>query len=215
MRNDMWVFDLPDETLLPFEGSGIETGWELTLSKVGNANGFDSLTDILITFDMRASYSALLAEQHVFALPNTANRSLLISAKTMNPGSLAKFRKDGGLLTLEIDAAKLARNTNETSRKTLNFILVAPGIDDGAFSATFLCKNPALSEEITFEKGIALSNAGVLADGNAGVPLPLNTFVGLDTDQTFTILIDADKNPGTNFALLTDLMMVTEYEATF
>jgi hypothetical protein len=44
MREDMWVYDLPDETLLPFEGSGIETAWELTLSPIGNANGFDAMT---------------------------------------------------------------------------------------------------------------------------------------------------------------------------
>ena len=140
MRNDMWVFDLPDETLLPFEGSGIETVWELMLSKIGNANGFESLTDILITFDMRASYSSFLEAQHIAALPNVANRSLLVSAKTMNPGALAKFRKDGGQLTLDFDLAKLARNTNETARKTLNLIIVAVGVDDAPFTATFSSK---------------------------------------------------------------------------
>lgn len=95
MREDMWVFDLPQETLLPFEGSGIETIWELMLSKVGNANGFDSMIDLLITFDMRASYSALLEKQHIAALPTTTNRSLLLSAKAGNAAALAKFRKQG------------------------------------------------------------------------------------------------------------------------
>jgi hypothetical protein len=214
MRNDMWVFDLPDETLLPFEGSGIETVWELMLSKIGNANGFGSLTDILITFDMRASYSASLEKQHIAALPNSANRSLLVSAKTMNPGALAAFRMDGGQVTLEVDLAKLARNTNETARKTLNFILVAIGVDDAPFTALFLSENPVHNEAITFDKGVALSNAGVLADGNVGVPLPLTTFVGLDVDQVFTLLIDADANPGTDFTNLSEVLLIAEYEAT-
>lgn len=215
MRNDMWVFDLPDETLLPFEGSGIETVWELMLPKIGNANGFGSLTDILITFDMRASYSAFLEKQHLAALPNSANRSLFISAKTMNPGALAKFRQDGGKLTLDIDLARLARNANETARKTLNFVVVAVGVDDAPFTATFSSENPAQSEDVTLENGVALSNAGVLADGNAGVPLPLNTFVGLDVDQVFTLLIDADANPGTDFTNLSEVLLLAEYEATF
>jgi hypothetical protein len=34
------------------------------LSKINNANSFESLTDVLITFDMRASYSASLQAQH-------------------------------------------------------------------------------------------------------------------------------------------------------
>ena len=157
MRDDMWVFDLPDETLLPFEGSGIETIWELMLSKIGNANGFDSMTDLLITFDMRASYSALLEKQHLAVLPNTANRSLLLSAKAGNAAPLAKFRKQGGKVTLVFDLTKLARNANETQRNTLNFVLVAVGVDDAPFTATFTSAKPAKSELITFEKGIALS----------------------------------------------------------
>jgi hypothetical protein len=200
---------------LPFEGSGIETVWELKLSKIGNANGFESMNDMLITFDMRASYSALLEKQHIATLPNSANRSLLVSAKAMNQGALAKFREDGGQVTLAFDLAKLAHNTNETQRKTLNFVLAAVGVDDAPFSATFSSANPAQSEAITFEKSVALSNAGALAGGNAGVPLPLNTFVGLDVDQTFKLLIDADANAGTDFTNLSEVLLLVEYEATF
>jgi hypothetical protein len=215
MREDMWVFDLPDETLLPFEGSGIETVWELMLSKVGNANSFESMTDMLVTFDMRASYSALLAQQHIGALPGTANRSLLASAKALNPGALAKFRTDGGTVTLLFDLAKLARNVNETQRKTLNFVLVAVGADDAAFTADFSSATPASTAMITFEKGIAMSNAGALADGNGGVALPLNTLAGLDVDQTFELVIDADANPARDLSNLQEVLLLVEYEATF
>ena len=215
LRDDMWVFDLPDETLLPFEGSGIETIWELMLSKVGNANGFDAMTDLLVTFDMRASYSALLEKEHVAALPNTASRSLLASGKALNPGAIAKFRTNGGKLTLAFDLAKLARNTNETARKTLNFVLVAVGVPDAPFTATFSGAKPAHTESITFEKGIALSNAGALADGNAGVPLPLNAFAGKNVDQIFKLVIDAAANPAVDFKHLEEVLLLVEYEATF
>ena len=210
----MWVFDLPDETLLPFEGSGLETAWELMLSKIGNANSFESMTDVLITLDMRASYSAFLEQQHIAALPNSINRSLLASAKAINPGALAKFRQDGGQVTLAFDLAKLARNSNETARKTLNFVLVAMGVDDTPFDATFSSSKPAKSEAITFKEGITLSNAGALADGNGGLPLTLNAFVGLDADQTFKLVIDADANAGSDFTHLNDVLLLAEYEAT-
>jgi hypothetical protein len=214
MREDMWVFDLPDETLLPFEGSGLETVWELMLSKIGNASSFETMTDVLITFDLRASYSAFLHPQHVAALPTSVNRSLLASAKAMNPGALAKFRQDGGEVTLAFDVARLARNASETARQTLNFVLVAVGVDDTPFDATFSSAKPVKSETVTFKGGIALSNAGPLADGNAGVPLPLNKFVGLDADQTFKLVIDADANAGTDFTRINDVLLLAEYEAT-
>jgi hypothetical protein len=215
MRNDMWVFDLPDETLLPFEGSGFETMWELMVSKAGNANGFDSMTDMLITFDMRASYSALLEKQHIAAFPASATRSLLASAKAGNPGAIAKFRKDGGTLTLAFDLAKVARNTNETSRKTLNLVIAAVGVDDAPVVVTFSSANPGQSAAITLEKGLALSNAGALAGGNAGVPLPLNVFVGLNVNQTFKLVITNAANPAVDFSNLQEVLLLVEYEASF
>ena len=213
LRNDMWVFDLPDETLLPFEGSGIETTWELALSKAGNVNGFASLTDVFLTFDMRANYSATLAQQHLADMPTTVSRSLLVSAKTVNPGALAAFRKDGGQVVLEFDLGKLARNANETARKLLNLIVVAVGTDDAPFTATFSAPNPALNQAIDFDHGVALSNAGVLAGGNGGVPLPLTAFVGADVDQVFTLALDADANPGAGLSRLHEVLLMVEYEA--
>lgn len=213
MRNDMWVFDLPDETLLPFEGSGIESVWDLMLSKAGNTSGFESLTDVFITFDMRASYSAHLAQEHITAMPTSTTRSILLSAKAANPGALAKFRKDGGTVKLSFDLKTLARNPNEKQRKTLNFALAAVGVESASFTATFSSANPGQDEDITFEKALALSNAGVLAGGNGGVALPLNTFVGVDFDQTFELEIDADANPAADFTRIADVLMLAEYSA--
>jgi hypothetical protein len=170
---------------------------------------------MLITFDMRASYSAFLEKEHIAAFPNSANRSLLVSANANNPGALAKFRKQGGKVTLAFDLAKAARNTNETARKALNFVLIAVGAEDAAFNATFSARTPATTATIQFEKGIALSNAGALADGNGGVPLPLNAFAGLKVDQVFKLEIDAVANPGSNFKNLREVMLLAEYEATF
>ena len=215
MREDMWVFDLPDETLLPFEGSGIETVWELMLPKVGNINSFESITDVMITFDMRASYSAALRAQHLAAPAASANRSALVSANTMNPGALADFRINGGVVSLDFDLAKATFNANEVARTSMNIVLMAVGLKNLPFDAAFISTNPAASEVITFEKGVALSNAGALADGNGGVALPLNTFTGIDANQTFRLEIDANANVGVDFTTLTEVMLLVEYQADF
>ena len=74
MQGDMWVYDLPDETLLPFEGSGIETAYKISLSRLGDAAGLENLTDVLLTFDMRASYAATLDARHKAELARFAEK---------------------------------------------------------------------------------------------------------------------------------------------
>jgi hypothetical protein len=140
---------------------------------------------------------------------------MLVSANANNPGALAKFREHGGKVTLAFDLAKAARNTNETARKALNFVVIAVGAEDAAFNATFSSKTPSTTATIQFEKGIVLSNAGALADGNGGVPLPLNVFAGLNVDQVFKLKTDTAANPGSNFKNLREVMLLVEYEATF
>ena len=215
MREDMWVFDLPDETLLPFEGSGIETMWELSLPRTGNSNSFESITDVMITFDMRASYSAELRSAQMSALVPSANRSVLLSANASNPGALAEFRRNGGVVSLDFDLAAATFNASELARSTLNIVVMAVGMRAVPFAGTFRSPTPALTEMVSFDGGVALSNAGALADGNAGIPLPLNTFVGVDTNQTFTLDIDADANAGIDFSALSEVMLLVEYRADF
>ena len=213
MRNDMWVFDLPDETLLPFEGSGIETVWELMLSKVGNANGFESLTDVFITFDMRASYSAHSGRQHIAAHADlTTKIAPAVSAKAVNPGVLAKFRDDGGTVTLLFDLAKLARNpTRRSARRS-----ISRSPPSASTTRRSLRRSPPripAGREITFEKGSRCRMPASLPAATAALPLPLNTFVGLDLDQTFELDIDADANPAADFTRIADVLMLAEYSA--
>jgi hypothetical protein len=215
MREDMWVFDLPDETLLPFEGSGIETEWELMLATRGNAEGLSALTDILFTFDMRASYSATLRAQHLAAVPATMPRSLLASGRALNPGIIASFATSGGVLALDFDLAPLLKNPADLQRTVKQLVVIAVGVDDAPIAATFASTTPAQSMAITLEKGVALSNAGVLADGNAGVPLPLTNFVEIDVGQRFALTIDDALNPGVDFSALSEVLLLVEYEATF
>jgi hypothetical protein len=214
MHDDMWVFDLPDETLLPFEGSGFETIWELKLPKQGNATGLEAMTDVFLTFDMRASYSAALEQAQLASLPNSSARSLLMSANAGNPGVLAKFRKDGGAAHVQFDLAAAAFNPNETSHTLTNLVLIAVGLD-APFDAEFRSASPAQVQAIGFDEGLAASNDGVLAGGNGGTPLPLNTFAGMDADQIFTLKLDEAANPGVDVRQIRDLLLLADYKVAF
>lgn len=79
----------------------------------------------------------------------------------------------------------------------------------------FSSASPGQNEEITFEKTLAVSNASALADGNGGVPLPLNAFVGIDLDQTFELQIDADANPAGALMRIADVLLLAEYGANY
>ncbi|OCK73953.1 carbohydrate-binding module family 12 protein [Lepidopterella palustris CBS 459.81] len=58
--SDAMTYGLPGKTLMQFEGSGIETIWNVEFSDSGAPTGFASLADLLITFDMQARYSSIL-----------------------------------------------------------------------------------------------------------------------------------------------------------
>jgi hypothetical protein len=213
MRGDMLVYDLPDETLLPFEGSGIETAWEFSLSRLGGAAGLENLTDVLLTFDMRASYSAALDAAHRAALPASLNNAVLISGKAQNPGVVRQFKKDGGLLALTFRPFLAAANSLETMRTVTFLALMLSGVEQSPVAASLSADVDGLLVNFDLTDGIALSNAGFLAAANGGVPLPLNGLTGISFDQRFTLTIDAGMNPGVDFSALYDVQMLVEYEA--
>jgi len=57
--NDYGVFNLQGENTqyLPFEGSGVETGWELVMEKAANPFDYRSIADVLVTIEYESQYS--------------------------------------------------------------------------------------------------------------------------------------------------------------
>ena len=213
MRGDMWVYDLPDETLLPFEGSGVETAWELSLSRLGDATSLENLTDVLLTFDMRANYSAVLDAAHKATMPASLKKAVLISGRVQNPGEVTRFKKEGGVLTLTFRPAQAAKNSVEKVR-TVSFIsLMLSSVEQLLVSASLSADTDGLVTNFDLTNGVAMTNAGFLAGANGGVPLPLNALTGISADQPFTLTIDAGANPGVDFSKLYDVQMCVEYEA--
>ena len=53
----VFALDPQPEMLLPFEGSGVETSWELLLPKAANPFDYGSISDVMLTVDYTALYS--------------------------------------------------------------------------------------------------------------------------------------------------------------
>lgn len=213
LRDDMLVYDLPDETLLPFEGSGIETTWEVSLSRIGQAQSLENLTDVLVTFDMRASYSVTLDAIHQEQLPTTLKKSVLISGKRQNTGKIAEFKSSGGILTLTFQPALAAANSIEKTRTITFLAVILSGVKQSSVFMALTALTDGITASINLENGIALSNNDFLNGSNRGVPLPLNVLTGISGDQSFVLTLDPANNAGVNFSELYDVQILMEYTA--
>ena len=121
----------PGEQLLPFEGSGFTTTWSLGLPKEANAATLDRVTDVRLTFELRAAYDAQRSASHAPAVPGS--RSMFVSALAVDPKGLATLRKPAtATAKLSFDLPGLAVPRNCTIS---NIALVLPGVEGGNISA--------------------------------------------------------------------------------
>jgi hypothetical protein len=79
--------DLQPELLLPFEGSGVDTTWELRMPKAANAFDFRTIADVQIAIDYTALYSPDYAAAVTGQLPTTMSNSIGFSLRNDFPDS--------------------------------------------------------------------------------------------------------------------------------
>ncbi|MBO0868514.1 MAG: hypothetical protein J2P15_08105 [Micromonosporaceae bacterium] len=73
--NGVFTTDLQPDMLLPFEGSGVDTTWEVLLPKAANPFDFRSISDVLLTIDYTALYDVNYQSQVVRQLNANRGRS--------------------------------------------------------------------------------------------------------------------------------------------
>ncbi|MGH7082557.1 MAG: hypothetical protein ACREFV_08825, partial [Acetobacteraceae bacterium] len=188
LHQDLWVYGLPGEALLQFEGSGIETDWELEFPMATNPKGFRSLADVLITCDMNATYSQALAARTAEAPPVPVARSIVLAASVWDPAGLASLRAEGEPARIRFDLAKLALPLAEQNRAVANLALLAVGATKLVYSATLDAEGSGVPAAFDVTDGLALSNAGPLL--GTAQKLPLNAMVGLPLDQAFVLWVE-------------------------
>jgi hypothetical protein len=210
----MQVYGLPDEALLAFEGSGVETVWELTLPAIANDLSLDEISDIELTFDVRAHYSPQLRQTHLDSMPTSVRRLTFFSARAFAPAGLEALRDPAQQsATIEFDVPAIGRLPRpEANRKLRNVVVMLPGSEAVGVDATFGPQGlPAV--QVSFADGVVYSNAEPLSEaGSQAPPSPLNVLVGGDVDTTFQLAIakngDADALAGVE-----DVLLGIEYTA--
>jgi tetratricopeptide (TPR) repeat protein len=213
LQNDMAVYSLPNETLLTFEGSALETFWEIHLPSAANTFGYDGIADVLMTFDLWAQYSPGLSAKHLANMPKSMRRWIVLSGKRDHPDAIKELRGVASTVTINFDVGALRLPTRETNRKVKNIAVffVSPTAID--VDAQFSVIDPATSVNIAFKQGIAMSNVPPATSGPVPPPLPLNALTDIAADQRFALSIDKTQNQGVDFSGVTDVVLGIEYEA--
>ena len=214
LADDMQVYGLPDEALLAFEGSGVETLWELTLPAIANDLSLDDIADVELTFDVRAHYSAQLRETHLQSIPTSVRRLTFFSARAFAPAGLDALRDPAQQsAAIEFDVPAIGRLPRpEANRKLRNVVVMLPGREAFDFDATFAPQGlPAV--QVSFADSVAYSNAEPLTEaGSQTPPSPLNVLVGGNVDTTFQLAIAKNGNADA-FAGVEDVLLGIEYTA--
>ena len=212
LHDDLFVYGLPGETLLQFEGSGFETDWELEFPVLANPKGFRSVADVIITFDSNASYSDAVAAKQAALLPADAPRAIMLSASNTDPKGLGTLKAVAGNARITFDLTKLALALQETKRTVSNIAVIFVGKTEKIYDATLTAAKSAKTAAFTVDAGIASSNAGPLLGTNP--PLPLNDLVGLNLGQPFVLEIDR-AGVADEMSRLYDVVLYLEYTAKF
>jgi Tc toxin complex TcA C-terminal TcB-binding domain len=212
LEKDLAVYGLPNESLLAFEGSSVETFWELSFPPAANPNGLDGLADVLLTFDLFADFASERYGADLAALPTKTRKWVLVSAAQY----AAAVDLAGAAQNVKVayDMRRVKLPQHEKTRKIKNIALMVITPDELDFKAKLASVNPATSLPVEFKNGFAISS---LQPDPLLPPLPaypLNAFADQDPEQTFTLSISKAANPGVNFSRVTDVVLALEYEAS-
>lgn len=77
----VFELDMQSDLLQPFEGTGVDTSWLLELPRAANTFDFDSLMDVVISFDYTALSSADLRERVIKTLPRETAGDRVLSVR--------------------------------------------------------------------------------------------------------------------------------------
>lgn len=213
LRDDLDVYGLPDETLLPFEGSAAESFWELEFPAAGNKASLDSLLDVEITFDLRAQFDPRQRSLDLASMPDTIRHWTLLSAAVLDPGAAGDLQGPAVNVTINLPVHRLALPAQERNRKLTNVAVFAVDPGRQTFGATLDAVDSGTSVPLVLADGYA---ASTLSPDPGAQPLPsapLDVMAGETADQAFRLTIDKASSPGVDFADIRDVVVALEYAA--
>src|SRR5262245_65564057 len=90
------------ETLLNFEGSRRESWWQIEFPRAANRQGFDDITDVLVTFDLTSSYAPELYATHIKKAPTQVQNFVMFSAYALAPQAIGEAQTNHGQITIPL-----------------------------------------------------------------------------------------------------------------
>ncbi|RJG15630.1 hypothetical protein [Paenibacillus thiaminolyticus] len=166
--------------------------------------GLCRVTDVLLTFDLQAYYDAGRTDNA--PAPAPASRSLFVSALSVDTDGLSTLRNPPPTAKVSFALNKLPLPGHG---KVTNLAVLLPGVDGGKFDAKLRIGTAVTTFQI--EDGIAMSNLGVLSDGNPANALPLNAATGGSPARAVDLEIKKG-NDSNRLAAARDVLLWVEYD---
>ena len=212
---DRQIFGLPGSSLMQFEGSGINTIWNLEFPPAGNPSGLTDLADVLITFDLRAQFAPGLYQTQSAGMPSAITRSIVVSALNQGLSGLPDLVGTPSKTSISFDVTAIGLPPQEKGRTINNLAVLLIGLKSpSSVKATVTAATSSQSAAVTLTNGVAFSNAPPITDSGSSVALsPLNVFATVSADQTFSVEIDKTENSGVNFSTIRDALLYVDYTA--
>ncbi|MBN2443599.1 MAG: hypothetical protein JXJ04_19725 [Spirochaetales bacterium] len=210
-EKDMALYGLPEKVLLPFEGSGIETYWTLTLPPAANPGMMDSIADVIITFETYAQFSPGTKKTITETTEGKSSHLSLFSVSQLNEETFNDFKTNlDNTIRFDITDSHFppTKNAYEVENVFILFIGDNPQIEGTLWNAS-------LSSPVNFttEDGLAFSNTIDPSDPAADgiTPSPLNSLTGSEPRTRWAITIDPGANPDMEREMVEDMIFGVEY----
>jgi hypothetical protein len=213
---DREIYGLPGNALMQFEGSGLQSQWTMEFPAAANQSGLLDVVDVLITFDLRAQYSAILHQSPAAASPGAVDRFILISAFKLGLEGLEDLREGRPRAKLLFDLTTLGLPPLEKSRTINNLAVLVCGAEgtEPIQAKVAVTLPQTVTIPVSMPKGVAFSNRPPITDPQSTVPpSPLNGLGGIKADQTISVTIDRIDNTDIDFGNVRDVLLGVDYTA--
>ncbi len=212
LKDDMAIYGLPGESLMPFEGSGIDTLWELEMPPAANPGSLAALADISVTFRLNSRFSVARRNELAAIIP-TISRSVLFAAKQSFSSQFQAFVSGQASITFGVTPDLLP--SAETNRQVRNVAVFFLGnnlpVIKGTLASTV---QPAGARFIT-DGGLAHSNR-VPEPAASSVQPPPSTLdpitVGIP-DQNWILTVPNADNSTLDRSAIREIIFGIEYTA--
>jgi hypothetical protein len=143
----LFELDTQSDLLLPFEGQGVDTSWELQLPRAANPFDFNTLADVLLTLEYTALNSYEYRQQVIQRLDRTVQADRALSFRQYFPDQWYELNNPAQSATPMTVTFKTERSdfpTNLEEIKIQHLVLFFARADGATFEApnVSLCFTP-------------------------------------------------------------------------